>query len=219
MKTLKCAFFLLTFTGLLFIGCSDTQKSPVTPDNGSNSSVNSLKKTTGPGAWIFRNSNTPYDAFVFLDEANGYLLTLGIKDPSEFCSGTNNYDVFSFKELWLPNADPDQRRVILKIKGDNISAFVWHFDSAPANIILFMCSNQPTAGGTAKFISNDNDYFSFLQENNNMNSLGTKANGTLTGTGGEIYKLNLVYHAVWDGENILSLKEIIKVNLALTGKK
>ena len=214
MKILKYAIVLLTFIVFSFIGCSDKYQTPVNPN-----AVQSLKKTTGsgPGAWIIEYHKEL--AYGFLDEDNRFFLTLGIKDPSEFCSGTQNYDSFSFKDLLLPNSDPDLRRVIRKITGEDISAYVWQFESVPAYLFTIACTSQPIASGNVKFISTDNDYF-VGGGGNNRNSFGRKATGTLTGTDGQTYKLNLVYHALVDKEDPSTLfKEILNIDLTATGKK
>jgi hypothetical protein len=216
MKILKYSIILLAFAGFVFMGCSDKYQDPVTPNTSDEKTAPSLYKTTGPGAWIIE-----YDAnhaYAFLDEESGLILTLGIKDPSEFCSGTLNFDLFSFKDLLLPNSDPDLRRLIRKITGKDISAYVWQFESVPANLIEFTCTNQPIAGGTAKFVSTDNDYY-VGEGGNNRDSFGSKANGTLTGTDGSTYKLNLVYHALVDKEEITLFKEVLTIHLTQTGKK
>jgi len=218
MKILKYSIFLLTFAGFVFMGCSDKYQDPVTPNASNEKTVPSLNKTTGPGAWIIE-----YDAehaYAFLDEESGYILTLGIIEPSEFCTGTLNFDLFSFKDLLLPNSpDPTLRRLIRKITGEDISAYVWQFDSVPDNLITFLCNNEPKASGTAKLVSTDNDYYAG-EGGNNRNSFGSKANGTLMGPDGKIYKLNLVYHTLLDKNDPSTLfKEVLAIHLTQTGKK
>ena len=214
MKRIHFAIVLLTFIGLLFSECTDKIQSPTTA---SDKTLPSLSKTTGPGAYIIEYEAT--HAYAFLDEHSGFILTLGIKDPSEFCSGTLNYDSFSFMDLSLPNSDPNLRRLIRNITGENISAFVWQFESVPANLFTYVCSNPPLAGGTANFISRDNDYYNPDAGGNNINSFGTKVNGTLTGTDGQTYKLNLVYQALVDRIDRNTLfKEVLTIHLTPSGR-
>jgi hypothetical protein len=212
MKILKYTAVLSTFIVFAFIGCSDKYQTPLNPNT-----VQSLKKTTGPGAWIIIDNEK--HAAAYLDEDSGYLLTLGIKDPTEFCSPTQNYELFNFRDLILPNSDPDLRRTISKITGEDISAFVWHFDSVPANIITFACNNQPIASGNVKFVYTDNNLY-VVNGGINRDSFGATANGTLTGTDGKTYKLNLVYNGLVDKNDPTTLfRQIINIHLTLTSKK
>lgn len=212
MKILKYSAVLMTFIVFAFIGCSDKDETPVNPNT-----VQSLEKTSGFGAWIIEYTGA--HAYAFLDEDSGFLLTLGIKNPTEFCSGTLNYDLFNFKDILLPNSDPDLRRLIRQMTGDDISAYVWHFESLPDNLITFVCSHQPVASGNVKFISTDNDYYLDLDQVNRC-SFGSKANGTLTGPDGRSYKLNLVYQALVDKNDPSTLfKEVLTIALTPIGKK
>ena len=212
MKILRYATVLLTFIVFAFIGCSDKSQTPVNPN------TVPLQKTSGPGAWIIEYAAAHAYAYAFLDEENKFIVTLGIKDPSEFCSGTLNFDLFNFKDLLLPtDPNPSLRRLIRKITGEDISAYVWQFESVPADLITFICNNQPKASGTVKFVSTDNDYYAG-EGGNNRDSFGTKANGTLTGTDGQKYKLNLVYHALVDRNDPSTLfKQVLNINLTPTG--
>jgi len=63
MKTLKFAFLLISFTGLLFFGCSDELQSPVSPDNLpsellNKSTVRYFESTEGPNLVDYPHPST-----------------------------------------------------------------------------------------------------------------------------------------------------------------
>jgi hypothetical protein len=85
-------------------------------------------------------------------------------------------------------------------------------------LCVFRNSNQPLARGTAHLVNTDNDYYALPQDNKDHNAFGVKAEGTLNGPDGHVYALNLVYRAVWDGVDVASVKEVLKIQLTPTGR-
>ena len=73
------------------------------------------------------------------------------------------------------------------------------------------------ATGTASFSIRDNDLLAWAQLNNNSNAFGYKANGTLYSQNGQKYKLNLVYSAIWDGDEGANFHDVFKLQLTPTG--
>jgi len=220
MKTILRAVVLLTFIGLLIIGCSDKSISPVQSTSATDNPV-VLQKETGPGAWIIRDEFN--GAFWFADQESGLVLELGITDPWLRCSEGDHFETFEFKDIYLPNADPELRRIVEQIKGEDLTAMIWQPDPWPSEFTTF-CNFLATAGdplavGTANFMYIDNDVIAYDQDNKNHNAFGYKANGTLYGPDGKKYKLNLVERGVWDGVDLATYKETFKIQLTQTGKK
>ena len=161
MKKLFSVFALITFFGLLITGCSDKPITPVEA-NETNSSAVSLQKDSGPGAWIIRYE-ADYWFYIFYDEDAGLALTLGINDISKFCNYEGGIDIVNIKELYLPNADPNLRRMIDLEKAHDYTAMIWQTETDPTLGVArdFICNHEPMATGLSHFTATDNDYFAF----------------------------------------------------------
>ena len=209
MKTFLSALALLAFVGLLVIGCSEKTTQPVESSN-----LTLQKVGNGEGAGILRYEAETY--FTFWD--GQLLLIIGCNDLSLACSGGNGYDLFKFKELLLPNSDPELRRLIMQVKVGDATAIVWHMESWPADNDLcpFVLNNEPIAIGTANFNYTDNDYNAWWQEHPNRNPFGYKANGSLVGPNGQEYNLNFFDRIIWDWDGS-KFMENIKINLIPNG--
>jgi hypothetical protein len=219
MKTFNRTFVLVAFIGLICIGCSDKSITPVETTGANNNPV-TLQKDTGPGAWIIKDEF--YGGYWFTDQESGLVLVIGLSDPWLRCSEGDHFELFEFKDIYLPNTDPDLRRIVEQIKGNNLTAFIWHPDPWPIEFTTF-CNFLATAGdplavGTASISYKDNDVFAYEQDNKNHNAYGFKANGTLLSPDGKKYQLNLVWNSLWDGEDGNSYKEVYKIQLTPTGK-
>ena len=214
MKTLKSVFVLLAFVAVTFLGCSDQSQSPIAP-NANDNTVTSLMKP-GSGAFIIKHDEEIWWWFI---NDTGLMIILGINDVAEFCDGTGGIDLMSIRDIYLPNADPNLRRLVAHQHGNNYTARAWQVDAPPAyeDLCDFLNNQTPLAIGTAKLIYNDNDYYAWLQDNNNVNAFGYKANGTLTGVDLKVYKLNLLYKIVWDPDGT-KFNENFKLQLTPTGK-
>ncbi len=210
MKALSCTLLLMSGLAFAVLGCTDNSVPIDTPTSVGDNTAASLMKTSGPGAWIVK-SGLVY-AFFFYDANSGLMLCLGINDLAAACTGQPGaIDEFDRKQIYLPGEDPD-RRMILHMTGDDVGAIVWSGPVSP-------CANAPLAVGTAHVERTDNDFYATLQDNNNSNAYGFKANGTLVGPDGQVYKLNFVFRGVWDGEDPASRKEVLKIQLTPTGKE
>ena len=218
MKTFY-AFVLLIFIGLLYIGCSDKSNAPVEATS-INENPLVLQKETGPGAWVIKYENE--GAYWFTDEEAGLVLTLGLADPWSFCTEFVG-ETFKFKDIYLPNSNPDLRRILEQMKGKDITAKIWQVNPWPTDYNSFctffnqMNPFEPMASGTASFSIKDNDFLAWAQPNNNSNAFGYKSNGTLYSQTGQKYKLNLVYNAIWDGDEGANFHEVFKLQLTQTG--
>ncbi|MCL5030388.1 MAG: hypothetical protein M1480_15360 [Bacteroidetes bacterium] len=221
MKTIYSVVMLIAFIGLLIIGCSDKSNSPVESSATNYNTVSLQKGSAGSGAWVIRyESNT---AFWFNDPESELVLTLGVNDISSLCSGAGGLDMFAFKDIYLPNADSNLRRIVEQMKGKDITAMIWQPDPWPSSFTSF-CNfynnfGPAMATGTVNFIYTDNDVYAWAQDNKNSNAFGYKANGTLMSQDGQVYKLNFVYRGVWDGVDLATYKETFKIQLTVTGKK
>jgi hypothetical protein len=213
MNTFIRTYVLVAFVGLLFLGCSDKSITPI-ETTGANDNPASLKKDSGPGAWIIKHQETWASAWY--DENSGLFLTLALKDNSEGCDGAT--DIYDIKDIYLPNADPDLRRIIDQIKGD-VTAMVWRVSYCPCSgdLCAFIKDNQPFAIGTVKYRYIDNDYIAWAQDNNNSNAFSDKANGSLEGQDGKFYNLNFVNQCTWDPDGT-KMNYHFKIQLTPTGK-
>lgn len=137
-----------------------------------------------------------------------------MRDKYEGCDGA--VDIIDIKDIYLPNADPELRRIIDQAKGD-LTAMVWQVAAYPEDICEFIKDNLPFAMGTVNYRYNDNDYYSWAQENNNSNAFSDKANGTLEGQDGKLYNINFVNQCTWDPNGTKMIFHI-KIQLTPTGK-
>ncbi len=111
--------------------------------------------------------------YFFYDDDAGLALTLGINDISKFCNSEGGIDIVNVKELYLPNADPNLRRMIDLEKAHDYTAMIWQTETNPSsgNLRDFICSHEPMATGLSHFTATDNDYFAYEQDHHNADSL------------------------------------------------
>ena len=201
MKTLLSAIAFLAFIGILFLGCSDKTTQPVESSN-----LTLQKVGNGEGAGIVRYEQE--NAFGFIDYDEHLIIVLGINDMQNFCNGTGGMDIFKFKELLLPNADPELRRMVMSIKAFDVTASVYQADEWPEYFCDFTLSHQPIAVGPANFNYTDNDVNAWWQDNPNANAFGYKANGSLVGPTGQRYNFNFFYRVAWDGVETIYVENV-----------
>jgi len=215
MKTFLSICFLVAFVGLMLIGCSDKSISPIETTGVNDNPVVLQKGSSGNGALIIRHGEEIWWGFINDD---GLMLILGINDIESACAGLGGIDVMQIKDIYLPNADPDLRRLVAIQRGKDFAAMVWQVNAWPDDLCGFLHSEVPFATGTANLTYTDNDFYAWAQDNQNANSFGYKANGTLLGQSGGMYKLNLVYRIIWDNIEYNHYNEVFKVQLTPTGK-
>ena len=216
MKTLSCVLLLMASMAFVLLGCSDNPAPVVGSTSVGNIPATPLMKPSGSGAYIERY-DLAYWVYWFMD-GNGLLVTLGVNDIQAYCERTGGKDTFSFKDLYLPNADPDLRRCLEQIRGTGVIAMAFQVVPDPTKDLRgYICGMEPMAVGTANFGYQDNDVLAWMQDNNNSNAFGYKANGALVAPDGQTYKLNLVYRYVWD-PGTTRYNEVFKLQLTPTGK-
>ncbi|HEX9974374.1 MAG TPA: hypothetical protein VGD14_20055 [bacterium] len=210
MKKIFSCLLLAMLSGILVLGCGDKQ-APISPTQDSTSK---LFKSSGSGAQIIRYQYSGY--WTFVDNDAGLRLILGV-NPLDVCNGTDTYDLYDVKDVFLPNKDPNLwPRIIDQVKGDNVTASVWPFTALDCGLFT---TTSPIAGNV-DFIYTDNDIFSYMRNNKNANAFSFKAHGTLTGGDGQEYRLNLVYRVVWDGVDGSKIwNEDLKFQLTQIGGK
>lgn len=215
MNYFKYSIILFVFTGLTFLGCSDKSSGIITPAPGNFSTAPSLAKTSGSGAWIFRIQGEAY--IVFYDANAGLFLTLGINDISSFCSDNGGLDVSYAQIVVIPYKGSELRRALEIVKGDDMSAYIWKVDSPPSptfsGLCDFLSNNTPMASGKINLIFTDNDFYASTENYNNHNSFGYSGNGTLNDQNNQLYKLTLLDRIVWDGNNVDTRKETLRIQL------
>jgi len=211
MKHLLSLLFSLLLLGIIFWGCSDQQA----PTAGTDNNTPVLMKGGSGGAQIVRYQG---ETWVWFRDFNaGYTLFLGA-DMREECNDVYLWDEFNFRDIFLPDTDPEvPRRIVGMTKGDDIRAFVWAW---PPQGCDYYTTTDPIAIGTAKVINVDNDVTMWDAPSNNANSYGWSAQGTLEDPEGQVYNLNLHFQSVWkwswpaDGSKD---KFVVKINLASRG--
>jgi hypothetical protein len=213
MKILSLALLLMASMAFVLLGCSDNSAPIVASTDAHQNGPASLMKTSGPGAWIIRDAYN--GGYYFYDENT--LLLLGVNDLSLWCNRLGGYDEFKFKDIYLPNADPDLRRIVEQQIGRDLTARVYDAHLFTGTLRELCCNNEPIAVGTATWRLNDNDVLAYAQDNNNSNAFGYKVNGTLDGPDGRKYMLNFVFRYVWD-PGTTRYNEVFKLQLTPTGK-
>jgi hypothetical protein len=80
---------------------------------------------------------------------------------------------------------------------------------------ILLGSGHPIATGMARIVWNDNDVEPWLNPNrHNMNSFGASSKGTLYDfSTGEPKRFMMSWHAMWDGIDGASFREIFKSKL------
>lgn len=211
MRRIHFAIFLIAFVGLVFFGCTDKVQSPTAA---SSNTLQPLSKTTGPGAWIIKSDGET--VWACYDPDTQLMLIIGINDIPSYLAGTGGIDIFNQTDILLPNADANARRDLKRLNSNSAAVLVWYTDID--NPLYLLQNVTPTASGNVNYSYNDNDYYAFRQDNKNHDAFGWKANGTLTGSDGTIYKLNFTDKLVWDGVDLSSTKESLMIQLTPTGK-
>lgn len=214
MKHLIRFLFAFFLSGIIFISCQN-QSNPIEAID-DNEPV--LMKPANAGAEIFRYSAE--NVFTFFDWEAGLRLRVGANSDQWCADGYPILDEFDFKDIILPNSDPEVfDRVIQKIKGNDVYAEVRAWPHEYPDNCSYYAAVPAIATGTVKLIATDNDVYAYLQGGNNTNAFGYKANGKLTGPEGQTYNLNFVFRAHWDGVDLASYKEVIKIKLTPVGGK
>ncbi len=215
MKTFFSFLVLVTFLALLMIGCTDKSVQP-SASSSVNKQTTLQKDNTGNGAWLYRYETEI--AYMFSDEASKNVILIGFTDPKALCTG-GDYEIFPVKDIYLPNTDPDLRRLIEQVKNKDVSIYVFHIDPWTQDWCEFLSTTGDTlCWGTGKFAYQDNDVYAWFQENPNVNSFGYKANATLYNKDGQKYMLNFVYKTVWDGVDVSTEKVTFKLQVNPVGK-
>jgi hypothetical protein len=203
---------------LVLMGCSDNSAPVVASAGGTDIPPASLMKTSESGGATIITGETSL-AYSFLDLETGLCVTLGINDLAKFCARTPPYyDEYSFKQIYLPNADPELQRVIQRVIGTDVTAMVFQVvPGSASNTRGYICGKEPLMVGTARLVRNDNDTFDEAVPP--VKTFGYKANGTLMTEGGQKYMLNFVWHIVCHNGDIANAKENFMLELTPAGQK
>jgi hypothetical protein len=218
MKILSLALLLMASMAFVLLGCSDNSAPIVAPTSTGGNPATSLMKASGSGAWVIRSITYDY-WYGFLDANSGLVISLGINDYPALCTGDGGTNAFNLKDAFLPNADPDLRRIVEKVKAGDVAVYVWDANLWQGHFCWLYRDFTPIAVGTAHLVNTDNDLIAYLQDNKNSNAFGVKAEGTLNSPNGQIhYKLNFLYRFVWDPDGT-KYNETFKIQLTPTGGK
>jgi hypothetical protein len=216
MKTISCLLLLIVSMAFVLSGCSDSSAPVIASTSVSDLPATPLMKSSASGAYIDRYDMTLY-VYWFIDES-GLLVTFGVNDVEAFCARTGGKDTFSFKDLYLPNVDPDLRRQLEQIEGRGVTALAFQVVPDPTKDLRgYICGMEPIAVGTADFRLEDNDVLAWMQDNKNSNAFGYKANGILVAPDGQKLTLNVVYRYVWD-PGTTRYNEVFRLQVTPTGK-
>ena len=148
-------------------------------------------------------------ATFWVDEDSG--LMVFFDDVVGFCSDPSfEFEVLTWMDVYANSAPPpDGPRIVTRFHGQ-ILASVWP-------IFDFDCerftTDLPIASGMVTLSLNDNDLFARLNPGNNVNVVNRRAQGFLYTPDGERKRLSFKQYLMWDGEDIGTLVERIKVEL------
>ena len=155
--------------------------------------------------------DTAYGSF-WADFENNTTTYFGL-DLYEFCAGSQDFGIVSVMDVYMRG---DGHRYKRHFSGDLFTT-VWPGIAGPGAVCeqIFLGTGQPIATGMAYFRFNDNDVEPWLNpDRHNMNSFGFNANGTLYDFAtGEPMRFMMYWHAMWDGIDEASFKEIFKSRL------
>ena len=218
MKTMSCALLLFAMFAFVLLGCSDNSAPVESSTSATDNPPTSLMKTSESGGATIITGEA-LGAYSFLDWETGLYLTLGINDLTKFCERTPPYlDEYSFRQIYLPNADPELQRVIQRVVGTDVTAMVFQVVPGSAtNTRGYICGKVPLMVGTATLVRKDNDTFD--QDVPPVKTFGYKANGTLVAPDGQKYMLNFVWYIVCHDGDIANAKENFKLQLTPTGNQ
>ncbi len=134
-------------------------------------------------------------------------------DLYDFCFGIAEFDTISVMEVFMRG---DGHRFKNHFSGDLFTT-VWPGLALPFEVCdqIFSGAAQPIATGMAHIRWNDNDVIPSLNpDRHNMNSFGFNTNGTLYDfLTGEPMRFMMYWHAMWDGQDPSSFREIFKSKL------
>lgn len=153
-----------------------------------------------------------YGAFIWFDFQNDWSVYLGL-DLYEFCAGSIDFGTISIMEVFMKG---DGHRFKNHRTGD-LFATVWPGIAGPSDVCAQISSGtgQPIATGMVRIKANDNDVEPGLNPGrHNINSFGFNSNGTLYDfSTGEPLRFMSSYHAMWDGVDFATYREIFKSSL------
>jgi hypothetical protein len=217
MKTRSGALLLMALFAFVLMGCSDNSGPVVASTRVADNAPTSLMKTSeSAGATVITGETLL--AYSFLDWETGLYVTLGINDLTKFCGRTPPYfDEYSFRQIYLPNADPELQRVIQRVIGTDVTAMVFQvIPGSATNTRGYICGKVPLMVGTANLVRNDNDTYDEAVPS--VKTFGYKGNGTLLAPDGQKYMLNFVWHIVCHNGDMANAKENFKLQLTPAGK-
>ena len=220
MKSFLSFCFLLAFTGLMLIGCSDKSISPIETAGVNDNPVVLQKGSTDRGAWIIEGES--YHGHWWYDYETGLVLFMSSDDPWLRCSEGGNAEMIEYKYLYLPNKNDDLRRILWSEQGKDHTAWIWKPVPFPTEFTTFCdflaTAGEPMAVGTANINLSDKDYYGYLYQN--VNVWSDKVNGTLYDSDGLKYNLNLKCNVWWgfDNDGEFKYNEVWKMQLTPTGK-
>ena len=164
-----------------------------------------------PQSGVVERYDDIYGDFWF-DFENDWSIYHGL-DMYEFCAGSGDFDTISVMEIFMRG---DGHRYKNHFTGDLFTT-VWPGIVFPGEICeqIFLGTGQPIATGMARIVFNDNDVEPWLNpDRHNMNTFGFNTNGTLYDfSTGEPMRFMMFWHAMWDGIDGASFREMFKSKL------
>jgi hypothetical protein len=122
-------------------------------------------------------------------------------DIMAICSGAaSGFDRVWFRDIFVPAGED---RINELVKGDDVRASLW--DPAPADCDEVL-ARGPTASGTGRFVSTDNDLLIFFRpDNRNANAFGVQGQAAVETATGEALGVNAISRCLWDGKDPATL--------------
>ncbi|UZR96263.1 hypothetical protein [Chondrinema litorale] len=214
---MKSLFYYASFLFLIF-SCESDSIIPIEDEE--KSFLRKSKKVDSPpsqsGFIVTRGEGYNFNTALFIvDYEKELTVVIGLYAQMG-CDPTNTtfpFQLIPFQSVNIPNNE--QTRTKIQWKGDiHFEILKGTIDPFNENICTLLEDQPAYASGEAFAIINDNDQTSFEREDSkNRNTFSVNAKGTLYDHDGESVDFKLNLNGSWDGNDIETWKENVKLKL------
>lgn len=200
---MKKLLFVFGIAFLLF-SCEKESVTDLTDDKTVNNSDLMLKSGSpdqpGDNMKVYRFEG--YYVWVLTDIESGLTAVIGGDATSVCTTGDWLPDLLTFQDIVKEEVVIDDApRVHRLLKGDDVSVNVW---GAVPLTCFDVLNVEPVFSGAGDYVSTDNDLIAYDRDNDNTNVWGLRLNGD---------GIQIIYHAMWDGEDPSTFKESTRIKV------